>query len=83
VFAVHVRVRRVEWAQEEYWVFSVLKAYWLDENGVTSLEYALLLALCVVASIAAWRSLGTKVNSVADQAAGNFPSNGGGCEYDP
>ncbi len=62
---------------------SVLKAYWLDEDGVTSLEYALLLALCVVASIVAWRSLGTSVNSVANQAADHFPSNGGGCEYNP
>jgi len=62
---------------------SVLKAYWLDEDGVTSLEYALLLALCVVATITAWRSLGTKVNTVADQAADHLTSSGGGCEYDP
>ena len=65
-------------------MFSVLRAYWLDENGLTSLEYALLLALSVAASIAAWQSLGTRVNSVADQVAGGIPtSSNGGCEYNP
>ena len=65
-------------------MFSVLRAYWLDENGLTSLEYALLLALCVVASIVAWQSLGTRINNVANTVAGGMPSSSnGGCEYNP
>jgi Flp pilus assembly pilin Flp len=42
-----------------------------DENGLTSVEYALLLALLFIASLGAWQALGGnvpvgKVNAVAN-----------------
>ena len=36
---------------------------WKDEEGLTTVEYALLLALVVVAAITAWTSLGQNVNA--------------------
>ncbi len=47
---------------------------WKDEEGLTTVEYALLLALVVVAGIIAWRGLGgtvrTTVNNSADEISG-------------
>ena len=39
---------------------------WRDEDGVTSVEYALLLALIVVASLGAWSALGRHVNDILE-----------------
>ena len=39
---------------------------WRDEDGVTTVEYALLLALIVVASIGAWSALGRNVNDILE-----------------
>lgn len=42
---------------------------WRDEEGLTTVEYALLLALVVVAGILAWQGLGGTVqNTVGDSA---------------
>jgi Flp pilus assembly pilin Flp len=38
-----------------------LMSYWKDEEGLTTVEYALLLALIVVVAIAAWGALGAGV----------------------
>jgi Flp pilus assembly pilin Flp len=35
-----------------------LLCYWQDEGGVTTVEYAILLGVLVVAAVAAWRALG-------------------------
>jgi Flp pilus assembly pilin Flp len=48
-----------------------LRRFLLDDNGLTSVEYALLLALLFVASLGAWQALGFnvpmgKVNQVAN-----------------
>lgn len=40
-----------------------MKALWKDEEGLTTVEYALLLALVVVAGIAAWQGLGSTVEN--------------------
>ncbi len=41
-----------------------------DEDGLTTVEYALLLALVVVAGIAAWQGLGNTVeNTVTESGA--------------
>jgi Flp pilus assembly pilin Flp len=40
-----------------------LMSYWQDEEGLTTVEYALLLALVVVVAITAWQTLGTGVKS--------------------
>lgn len=51
-----------------------LKRFWRDEEGLTTVEYALLLVLIVVVAVTAWQTLGTgvkdKVNSVANTVAG-------------
>lgn len=47
-----------------------MRELWTDESGLTTVEYALLLALIVVAGITAWRGLGTTVRgSVANADA--------------
>ena len=51
-----------------------LKRLWKDEEGLTTVEYALLLVLIVVVAVTAWQTLGgnvkDKVNSVANTVAG-------------
>ena len=42
---------------------------WKDEAGLTTVEYALLLALVVVAGITAWQGLGTKVGTAVNRSA--------------
>lgn len=45
----------------------MMRELWKDESGLTTVEYALLLALIVVAGLTAWRGLGGTVrNSVAN-----------------
>lgn len=49
-----------------------LRSLWLDQQGMTVVEYALLLALVFIASVAAWATLGgTKMRMTAD-AVGRF-----------
>ncbi len=36
-----------------------LLAYWRDQRGLTTLEYALLLALVVAVALTAWHGFGT------------------------
>ena len=38
-------------------MFRTFAVLWRDESGLTAVEYALLLAMIVVAGIAAWRPL--------------------------
>jgi Flp pilus assembly pilin Flp len=40
-----------------------------DEDGLTTVEYALLLALVVVAGVVAWRNLGTTVGNAVTESA--------------
>ena len=40
---------------------SMIKSLWADEDGLTTVEYALLLALLVVAAIGVWTAFGGKV----------------------
>ena len=46
-----------------------MKAFWSDEEGLTTVEYALLLALVVVAGIAAWQGLGSTVQNTVNESA--------------
>lgn len=41
---------------------------WKDEAGLTTVEYALLLALVVVAGITAWQGLGTTVRTTVNSS---------------
>lgn len=47
-------------------MLTILGAYWQDEEGLTTVEYVLILALVVLVSIAAWTSLDTSVNRAVD-----------------
>lgn len=48
---------------------NLLARFWKDEDGLTSVEYALLLVLIVVVAITAWRTLGTNVTSTVNNVA--------------
>ena len=44
-----------------------IKRIWSDEEGLTTVEYALLLALLVVAALVTWTTFGATIrNKVAD-----------------
>lgn len=49
-----------------------MKAFWSDEEGLTTVEYALLLALVVVAGIAAWQGLGNTVKNTVTTSTANL-----------
>jgi len=44
-----------------------LARYWWDEQGLTSVEYALLLALVVVSAAATWHNFGQCLKHAADE----------------
>lgn len=46
-----------------------MRELWKDESGLTTVEYALLLALVVVAGITAWKGLGTTVRGTVTNSA--------------
>lgn len=50
----------------------MMKHLWCDEEGLTTVEYALLLALVAVAAITAWGTLGSRVTDSANRAADSF-----------
>lgn len=50
----------------------MLKALWKDEEGLTTVEYALLLALLVVAAIAVWTAFGARVQQSVTASTGAF-----------
>jgi pilus assembly protein Flp/PilA len=52
----------------------MFKMLWKDEEGLTTVEYALLLALVSIAAIAAWTLLGTRVKNTVTSVNGNMPS---------
>ena len=43
-------------------MFAPLRKMWQDEEGLTTVEYALLLVLVVIAGITAWQTLGGSVS---------------------
>ena len=44
------------------------RVFWLDESGMTTVEYALLLTLVAVVAIAAWAGVGGRVRGSAVDA---------------
>lgn len=52
----------------------MLKELWKDEEGLSTVEYALLLALV---AIAAWRALGGQVSDTVDTATGEIAGTAG------
>ncbi len=49
-----------------------LKTIWKDEEGLTTVEYALLLALLVVAAIGVWTTFGGKVKESVSKSENAF-----------
>jgi Flp pilus assembly pilin Flp len=45
-----------------------IRSLWVDEEGVTTVEYALILALVSIVAIAAWKGLGLQVKTDANSA---------------
>ena len=50
----------------------MLKRLWTDEEGLTTVEYALLLALLVVAALATWTTFGATVRNKVASAGNNI-----------
>ena len=55
-----------------------LRSLWYDEDGLTTVEYALLLALIVVGAAGIWVSLGDSITNQVDAAASELDSTPGG-----
>ena len=51
---------------------TALKSIWRDEDGLSTVEYALLLALVAIAAITAWTTLGTKVKNAVTNASSSI-----------
>ena len=52
----------------------MFKMLWKDEEGLTTVEYALLLALVAIAAITAWTTLGSRVSSTVARATSSLPA---------
>ncbi|MGC9319300.1 MAG: Flp family type IVb pilin [Armatimonadota bacterium] len=55
-----------------------MRELWSDESGVTSVEYALILALVAVVGILAWTNLGGEVAFSANTSADAIANGTGG-----
>jgi len=51
----------------------MLAKLWRDETGLTTVEYALLLALVAIAAITAWSTLGGRVSNTVTVATSSLP----------
>jgi len=49
-------------------MFAWLRSFWADEEGLTTVEYALLLALLVVAALTIWTNFGTTMRNTVSNA---------------
>jgi Flp pilus assembly pilin Flp len=52
----------------------MLGDFWNDEEGLTTVEYALLLALVAIAAIAAWATLGQRTSNTVGTATSSLPA---------
>ncbi|MEI6144000.1 MAG: Flp family type IVb pilin [Candidatus Berkelbacteria bacterium] len=52
----------------------MFKMLWRDEEGLTTVEYAVLLALVAIAAITAWTTLGGRTSSTVNKATSSLPS---------
>ena len=51
-----------------------IKALWSDEDGVTTVEYALLLAVLIVGAVTIWTALKGSIGTAVSDAAGELES---------
>lgn len=59
-------------------MFRRIKTLWRDEAGVSSVEYAFLLAVVAVASVAAWDRLADTVGNMVVEASTEIANDGTG-----
>jgi Flp pilus assembly pilin Flp len=52
----------------------MLRSLWKDEDGMTTVEYALLLVLIAIAAISAWSTLGTRVAATVTGTTSSLPA---------
>jgi pilus assembly protein Flp/PilA len=52
----------------------MLQQIWMDEEGLTTVEYALLLALVAIAAITAWTTLGQRTSATVSKATSSLPA---------
>lgn len=52
----------------------MLSGLWKDEDGLTTVEYALLLALVAIAAIGAWTTLGSRTSNTVSTATASLPA---------
>jgi Flp pilus assembly pilin Flp len=48
-------------------MFDALKRLWKDEDGLSTVEYVLLLVLIVIVGVTAWVTLGSNVNEAVGE----------------
>jgi Flp pilus assembly pilin Flp len=60
---IHKPLRRADKMLE------MAKGLWKDEEGLTTVEYALLLALLVVAAIGVWTAFGGRVQAIVSSSS--------------
>ena len=53
-------------------MLELLEGLWRDEEGLSTVEYALLLVLIVIVGVTSWRTLGTSVSSKVTPASNAF-----------
>lgn len=52
----------------------MMSQLWQSEDGLTTVEYALMMMLIVVASAAAWATVGTETANCAGVCSGKMPN---------
>ena len=50
----------------------LLESLWRDEDGLASVEYALLLAIIVIPGMVAWQALSSMICAIVEGAAEEF-----------
>jgi adhesin HecA-like repeat protein len=55
-----------------------VRDFWNDQQALTTVEYALLMALVIVAGVIAWQALGLTVITAVDNSAGTISDAGDG-----
>jgi len=55
---------------------TVLRRLWSDEDGLSTVEYAILLALIVASAVFAWQGLGATTEDFVSHASGNIANLG-------
>jgi len=48
-------------------------SYWKDQRGLSTVEYALLLAMIAAVAVTTWSALGSKVNSTVGAVGASLP----------